>query len=446
MNDRISVFGLGKLGSAMLACFAHKGWQVIGVDIDEEVVRKVNQGESPVYEPGVGPLIRDNKARIKATLDCSYAIMETDISFIIVPTPSLANGSFTTQHVEAVVAEIGSVLRSKDRYHTVVVTSTVLPGDMMFIRELLERTSGKACGNTFGLCYNPDFIALGSIVRDFLNPDMVLIGESDRQAGDRLEKIHLKLVDGAPEVHRMNFYNAELTKIALNSYCTLKITFANTLAEFCENIPGGDADVVTAALGADSRIGHKYLKGGLSYGGPCFPRDNRAISHSARKFGSRTPLAEMTDTLNDYHRHQRLPEKLLGMLKQKNTNRLSVLGVTYKKDTSEVEESAALSIIRVLGKKGVKIKVYDPAGMANARRELAGFDADISYAENANRCLQGALVVFIASPWDEFGNLSRDDFTGNCGKDPIIFDAWNLCPLSGVPGLTYVKIGKAVRF
>ena len=244
------------------------------------------------------------------------------MSFVIVPTPSTKDGTFSTDYVEAVAAEMGSILRTKDAYHLIVITSTVLPGDMKQIQDLLERTSGKICAKDFGLCYNPDFIALGSVVRDFLNPDMILIGESDKKAGDALENIHKNLINNKPNIHRMSFYNAELTKIALNSYCTLKITFANTLAEICENMPGGNVDHVTDALGDDSRIGRKYLKGGLSYGGPCFPRDNRAFAKSAEKFGCNTPLAVRTDQINDYHRNERIPNKLLTILKKYKTNEL----------------------------------------------------------------------------------------------------------------------------
>jgi len=257
MKERLSVFGLGKLGCTMLACFASKGWQVIGMDVNKLSVDTINKGKSPIYEPGVNDLIVTYKDNISATIDTKFAIINSDVSFIIVPTPSTKDGTFSTDYVETVAAEIGSHLRTKDDYHLIVITSTVLPGDMKQIQDLLEKTSGKTFSTDFGLCYNPDFIALGSVVRDFLNPDMILIGESDKNAGNILENVHKSLINSTPKIHRMNFYNAELTKIALNSYCTLKITFANTLAEICENMPGGNVDQVTDALGDDSRIGRK---------------------------------------------------------------------------------------------------------------------------------------------------------------------------------------------
>ena len=441
MKERLSVFGLGKLGCTMLACFASKGWQVIGMDVNKLSVDTVNKGESPIYEPGVNELIGKYKDNISATNDTEYAVRNSDVSFVIVPTPSTKDGTFSTDYVETVAAEIGSHLRTKDDYHLVVITSTVLPGDMKQIQDLLEKTSGKTCSTDFGLCYNPDFIALGSVVRDFLNPDMILIGESDKKAGNILESVHKSLINSTPKIHRMNFYNAELTKIALNSYCTLKITFANTLAEICENMPGGNVDQVTDALGDDSRIGRKYLKGGLSYGGPCFPRDNRAFAKSAEKFGCTTPLSVRTDQINDYHRNERIPNKLLALMKEHKTNKLSILGLSYKTDTQLVEESAAISIINALIKKDVQLSIYDPAGMEEAKKEIIDFDK-IYFADSAKECLSGAKICFVATPWQEFKTLSKQDFLHTMTNKPVIFDGWNIYSFENDTDINYIRIGK----
>jgi UDPglucose 6-dehydrogenase len=441
MEEKISVFGLGKLGCTMLACFAHKGWEVVGMDINEEFVNIINDGKSPIYEPGVDELIKNNKSKISATTNVTEAIEKTDISFVIVPTPSTDMGYFSIKAVEAVVTEIGKALQTINRYHTVVITSTVLPGDMDVIVKLLEKTSGKKVIDDFGVCYNPDFIALGSVVRNFLNPDMILIGESDEKAGEKLHNIHKKLVDNSPNIHRMNFHNAELTKIALNSYCTLKITFANVLAEICENMPGGDVDAVTNALGDDTRIGHKYLKGGLSYGGPCFPRDNRAFAYSAKKFGVTNILATKTDEINDYNRNDRIPKKLLKVLKDKGAKEISVLGLTYKNDTTLVEESAAINIVKKLAKENVIVKVFDPAGMPAAKKELKEF-SNIIFCNTALECIENTSVCFVATPWQEFKELTETDFVSKM-KEPTIFDAWNLYSfVDNEEKIHYLRIGK----
>ena len=215
----ISVFGLGKLGATMMACYAHKKWKVIGVDINEDCVRKVNEGKTPVEEACVQQYLSENNDYIEATTDVAYAINNSDISFIIVPTPSKEDGSFSICCVEKVIKDIGKILKTKSLYHLIVVTSTVLPGDMAFLQGVLEKISGKKCGpDTFGLCYNPEFIALGRIVQDSLNPDMILIGQSDEKAGLVLENFQKDIVDNTPECYRMSYYNAEVTKIGLNAY------------------------------------------------------------------------------------------------------------------------------------------------------------------------------------------------------------------------------------
>lgn len=435
----LSVFGLGKLGCTMLACFAHKGWKVVGMDINEAFVNKVNEGYSPIYEPGVDAMMQANRERISATLDPKAAVEQSDVSFVIVPTPSTDLGFFTTKFVEMVAAEIGSVLRTKNKYHLIVITSTVLPGDMAHIVNLIERTSGKKCNIDFGVCYNPDFIALGTVVKNFLNPDMVLIGESDSKAGEMLFNIHHELVDNKPTIHRMNFYNAELTKIALNSYCTLKITFANTLAEICENLPGGNVDVVTNALGADSRIGHKYIKGGLSYGGPCFPRDNRAFAWAAARFGVNNVIALKTDEINDYHRNVRIPKKITELLRKNKGRKVSILGLTYKADTTLVEESAAISIVKALSKENVEIMAYDPAGMPEAEIAFTEYD-HIHFSQCIEDCIRNSDLCFIASPWGEFRKLKAEDFI-NLMNHPLVFDAWNMFDFNSESGIDYRRIG-----
>ena len=400
MHETISIFGLGKLGCTMLACFAEKQWKVIGVDINDKFVRDVNNGKSPIFEPGVDNLLKANKKRISATQDSKYAINNSSISFVIVPTPSLSDGSFSMKYVKSVIRELGKALRQKEEYHLVVITSTVLPGDSEELVILLETSSNKKCNKHFSVCYNPDFIALGNVVSDFLNPDMVLIGESDKKGGDILQNLHERLVDNNPTIHRMNFYNAELSKIALNSYCTLKITFANAIAEICENLPGGDADIVTNAIGDDQRIGRKYIKPGLAFGGPCFPRDNRAFSHAAAKFGVENTFAEKTDEINNYHKDIRIPHKIIEILKINKVNSLAILGLTYKNDTTLIEESAAISIIKTLSSFGIKLELYDPSGYDLAKIELSDIK-NIDYHISPKKCVTGQRVCFIATPWKE---------------------------------------------
>ena len=295
---RISVLGLGKLGAPLAACLASRGFTVIGVDVVPEVVACINEGRPPVQEPGLDDLITCCNGQLTATTDLRAAVMASEATFVVVPTPSEADGRFSIQFLLDACDKIGQSLRDKP-YHLVVITSTVMPGATGGpVQRRLEEVSGKRCGRDFGLCYNPEFIALGSVIRDMLNPDFILVGESDRRAGDLLGTVYDRLCEGKPPVRRMSFVNAELTKLALNTFVTTKISYANMLAQICERLEGGDVDVVTGALGLDSRVGGAYLKGGLAYGGPCFPRDNRALCGLAQDLGVKPLLGEATDATN----------------------------------------------------------------------------------------------------------------------------------------------------
>jgi len=252
----------------------------------------------------------------------------SDITFIIVPTPSGTDRLFSNKFVIAAVRSIGEALRAKSTRHVVVVTSTVMPGSTGGeIMAALEEASGLKVGPALGLAYNPEFIALGTVVRDMLRPDFILIGESDAQTGELLEGIYRRCCDNEPTIRRMGFVNAELTKISVNTYVTTKISYANMLAEMCDKLPGADVDVVSTAVGSDTRVGAKYIKGAIGYGGPCFPRDNKAFAALGRTLGVRCDLAEATDAIND-HQLQRL----IGAVQAHTTStkRVGILGLSYK--------------------------------------------------------------------------------------------------------------------
>ena len=422
MMNTVSVFGLGKLGFPMVACFASRGYRVIGYDVNQESIKAVNERKPNIYEPGLTELLQ-KPGELSAINDYRQAVTGSEATFIIVPTPSLADGSFSTKYAEAAAEQIAAGIKDKNTYHLVVLTSTVLPGATEDrIKTILEKVSGKKCGPDFGLCYSPEFIALGSVIRDFLSPDVILIGESDAKSGELLEEIYKNVCDNNPPVVRMSIRSAELAKISLNAYVTMKISFANTIAELCEHLPDGDAESVSRMLGFDSRIGRKYLSGALAYGGPCFPRDNKAFTFFARQIGCKARLAEATDTEN---RHQN--ERILAMVKKKlgdiRGKKIAVLGLTYKPETDVVEESAAVKIVDSLAKGGAEVSVYDPAGMVNGRKVLG--EKGISYATSVKECLKGVDFCILATPWPEFKSLKPEDFTYGMRR-PALLDCWRI--------------------
>ncbi len=416
----VSVIGLGKLGAPMVACFAAKGYTVIGVDVSARNVELIDQGRAPVLEPQLDELMRAHHERISATQDYSKAILGSDISFIIVPTPSDERGGFSTEYAQTAAACIGDALRQKNSWHLVVLTSTVLPGSTQRdILPVLEAHSGKKCGVDFGLCYNPEFIALGSVVRNIFNPDFILIGEFDSRSGATLEEFYQRIVDNGAPAARMNIVNAELTKISVNTFVTTKISYANMLAEVCECIPGCDVDTVTSAIGLDTRIGRKYLKGALGYGGPCFPRDNVAFSHMARLLGVEPTLAEATDSIN---RRQvpRLANLVLSHLPPRG--RVGILGLSYKPDTDVVEESQGLELACLLLERNVPVTLYDPLAMNNAKR-VVGDDA--VFATSLEECVRSADVIVITTPWPEFKEIRSAVLTHHSER-PVVLDCWRI--------------------
>jgi UDPglucose 6-dehydrogenase len=430
---KLSVIGLGKLGACTAVCLASRGFNIIGVDINNDCVDAINNSKAPVYEPGLQELIDSSRDRLKATMDYGKAIKESDITFLVVPTPSKDDGHFSDRYIQDALKQLSIALKSANKkYHLFVITSTVSPGttDEKLI-PLIESVSGKKLNKDFGVCYNPEFIALGSVIKDFLNPDLVLIGESNKIAGDKLEEIYSVVCETKPYIARMSIISAEITKISLNAYITMKISFANTLANICGAIPGANIDDITKALGSDKRISPYYLKGGLSYGGPCFPRDNSAFAAFAQKYKVDAKLAKTTDEVNRFQLNH-LVDLIFLNIPDKNNSAISVLGLSYKPKTTVIEESPAVKLIEELLKKDMEVIVYDPLAMDNAR---AFFGDRILYTSSARDCISHSSLCVITTQADEF-KLIDDSYIVN--NPTVIIDCWRMLDQS--------KLGKKVKY
>jgi UDPglucose 6-dehydrogenase len=441
MTLRACVIGLGKLGSPLAACLAAKGLTVIGVDNDPWKIEAINQQKPPVNEPGLGELLLQTQGRLTAVADVEEAIGQTDICFIVVSTPSDPAGGFSLRYVEPVCQAIGRSLAKKKTYHVVCLTSTVMPGTTGgAVREILEKASGKRVGADFGLCYSPEFIALGSVIRDFLNPDMLLIGESDPRAGDCLQALYGKVCENKPAVARMSFVNAEITKLAVNTYVTTKISYANMLARICEKLSGANVDVITSALGLDTRIGAKYLKGAVSYGGPCFPRDNLALAQLAQQLGVPPDLAQTVDRFN---RSQ--ISWLADLVQHKAKGTAGILGLTYKVGTDVVEEAAGFLLAKELSSRGVKVLAFDPAFENGSRGPaLAG----LCFASSALDCIQQSDVVVLATSWPQFNGITAEQWSRRGHQQPrTVIDCWRAVKfLHDEPGVEYLGLGMGEGF
>ena len=410
---KISVVGLGKLGAPMYATFAKKGFEVIGLDLNRDFVDALNAGRAPVIEPGLQDALDESRARHRATTDYAELVTNSDITFIIVPTPSGADKFFVNDYLINCLKTLGEALRHKAGRHTVVISSTVMPGSTGgVLRETLEVASGRSVGPQLGLCYNPEFIALGSVMRDMLRPDMILIGESDPQAGDELEAIYRATTESDPEFQRMNWVNAELAKIAVNTFVTTKISYANMLAELCDNLPDADCDAVTTAIGADSRIGRKYLKGAIGYAGPCFPRDNKAFVALGERLGVRCDLAKATDVIND-HQISRIVGAVEALAPA--DRRVAVLGLSYKPDTPVIEESQGVALCVELARSEFFVTASDPMAL-DAAAPVLGDAATLT--KDPEAAIAAAAVVVITTPWAQFRDLPPECFEGKMVVDP----------------------------
>jgi UDPglucose 6-dehydrogenase len=361
------------------------------------------------------------------------------VTFVVVPTPSNGSGGFSISYAEEAFHEIGRSLASKTDYHLVVLASTVLPGSTRYgLIPIIEAASGKVCGRDFGVCYSPEFIALGSVIRDFLYPDLTLIGEFDAQAGEVLQQCYAEITENSPPVRRMSLENAELAKIAMNAFVTTKITFANMLATLCERIPGGDVDAVSEALGLDHRIGRSYLSGGLGFGGPCFPRDNVALAYFARELDAADTLPGIVQSLNEV-RPDVLIERLQSFI-QPGT-RVAVLGLSYKPFSHVIEQSHSTKIIcRLLGR-GARVTAFDPLAGPAARDE---FGDSVRIANTIDECIQHAEIVLLTTPDPAFRNLTREEL-GCADKGAVFLDVWRMLDAELVTscGLRYMATGQS---
>jgi len=428
---KVAVFGLGKLGSPIAAVFAAKGHEVTGVDVNPRFVDAVSRGKAPVEETGLQALMDTLGGRLRATTDGAAAVAESDLTTLIVPTPSEPSGAFALDIILAAAEVVGRGLKERSDYSVVVIASTVLPGAME--REIIpaiEKASGKKRNVDFGICYSPEFVALGNVIHDMLNPDIILIGEGDERAGSVVETFYRSVVDNQSTFLHMNIVNAEVTKLSVNTYVTTKISFANMLADICERIPGADARVVTAAIGRDSRIGSKFILPGAAYGGPCFPRDNKALSFLAKSVGTRARLAETTDEVN---RDQSIRLVDMAARHRSTDGKVGILGLSYKPDAVIAEESAGYHLALGLIERNIPTIAFDPVAMDHARRSLGN---RIGYAASAEEVLSESDVVVLATPWKAFKDLAYR-------PGIIIIDCWRMLdPATLGRSVTYIALGQ----
>jgi len=426
MEKKISIVGLGKLGLCLGACLASKGIKITGIDNDKKCVDAIKSGRPLVEEPGLLPLLKRVRPQLDISSDYAQAIQNTDITLLVLPTPSLGNGEFDNRYLKTTLTTLASHLKSSDKaYHTFVIVSTVSPGsiDGQLI-PLIEKYSRRNLNSGFGVCYNPAFVALGSVIRDFMGPDLDLVGQSSEKTGSILIDFKKGLYNKAPYCARMSIASAEITKISLNSYITMKISFINTLADICLKIPQANIDHIATALGHDKRISPYYLKAGLSFGGPCFPRDNRAFAAFAKKNKIRPLLAQATDKINNDHTARIVKEIFKNLPAGCDT--VSVVGLSYKPRTTVLEGSTGITIVKSCLARHLKVVVYDIQAMPLVR-EL--FGNKIRYASCLAQCLDASHCWVFTSDSPSYNVVHQRPIK----KPTTIIDCWGSTrlPVSG---------------
>ncbi len=417
---KISVIGSGYVGLVTGACFAKLGNDVVLVDIDAERVAMINRGEAPFYEPGLEEILKEGLAqgKIEAITDTISSVKWADVVFICVQTPNAPDGSVDLTYIRAAAKSVGEGLREREGvgYPVVVVKSSVIPGTTEFVvRPILEDLSGKRAGVDFGVAMNPEFLREGAAVKDFLEPDRIVIGAMEGKARDVLSSLYSGF--NCPVLHT-NLVTGEMLKYASNAFLATKISFINEIANICGFVPGLDVLEVARGVGLDHRVNPQFLNAGIGFGGSCLPKDLRALVSFVENTGNYEPkLLKSVLEVNDFQplRLVGLAVRVLGSLSGK---RVSVLGLSFKPNTNDMREAPSIKIINRLLELGAEVVAYDPVAKETARRELGD---RIIYAETVEECLKGADCCFIVTEWEQFKNLEPGDFK-RLMKRPLIFD------------------------
>lgn len=435
---KLSIFGLGYVGTVTSACFARDGHEVIGVDINPHKVALLNDGKSPIVEEEIGEMVMENvrAGRLRATAEVHNAIMNTDISLICVGTPSNGNGSLSLHSVISVCRSIAQILRHKKEYHLIVLRSTVLPGTVnRIILPLMEQESGKKLGHGFGLCFNPEFLREGSSVKDFYAPPFTLIGARDRATAERAQELYKGL--DAP-LYLTSLEVAETIKYACNTYHALKIAFANEMGAYCKAL-GIDSHQVMEIFATDTKlnISKAYLRPGFAFGGSCLPKDLRALLYEAKIHDVALPVMQSILASNEIH-IQRAVEMITGLRKKK----VGLLGLSFKAGTDDLRESPLVKLTETLLGKGYELKIYDHdvslARLTGANKEY--IEKEIPHLscllqKSLEEVINFAEILIIGNSNPEFAKILERRH-----PDQIVVDLVRLLPDNGASQPNYLGI------
>ena len=415
---QVSIIGSGYVGTTVAACFAELGHDVVNIDVDPDIVATINNGDPPIHEDGLADLVAthagaEGTGRLRATTEYD-AVLDTDVTFLCLPTPQNEDGSIDLSIMEAGAEQLGDTLAQKPDWHSVVVKSTVVPGSTEdVITPVLETASGKTAGEEFGVGMNPEFLREGSAVHDFLDPDKVVLGADDERARDDMRAVFDPLIEQADApVVETDTRTAEMIKYANNGFLAAKVSLINDIGNICKEFRI-DAYDVAEAIGLDHRISEQFLRSGLGWGGSCFPKDTAAIRAAARDQDYDPLMLDAATELND-----RQPERLLSLMDRHvdvTDERVAVLGLAFKPGTDDVRNSRAIPVIDGLQNRNANVVAYDPV----AADEMQAHFPDITYADTASDALDDAAAALIVTDWPEITALD-DEF--DAMATPVVID------------------------
>ncbi len=437
MEYDVAFVGLGYVGLSSAVCFADRGINVLGVDIDTKKLGMIKRSNSPIHEKNINELLEKSIKKKKLSLSKELKdVAKAKIIFLTVGTPSRKDGSIDLKYINQASKNIAIAIKNVEQYFVIVVKSTVVPGTALRIVKNLEKYSGKKNSIDFGVVVNPEFLQEGNAINDSLKPDKIVLGiDSEKD-----KKIMLNLFK---KIYRKNLpivyttpSNAELIKYANNSLLATKISFMNYISRIAEQIPDGDVEEIKNAIGMDKRISESFLNAGLGFGGSCFPKDVKALIAFSKELNINSDILQSVLTINDtqFMSVFEVLNKELGALQGK---KISILGLSFKPETDDIRDAISLKIIKKLLDKKAIVRVYDPIANDNVR-DIYG--KSISYASNSESCIKGSECCIIVTEWKEFKSLEPKDFI-RLMKRPLIIDGRRIFSKKRFSKLEYRAIG-----
>jgi UDPglucose 6-dehydrogenase len=438
---KITIIGSGYVGLVTGACFADVGNEVLCLDVDEKKIRTLEAGGIPIYEPGLIEVVKRNSAagRLHFTTDVERAVRFGTVQCIAVGTPPGEDGSADLQHVLEAARNVG---RHMTEYRVVVDKSTVPVGTADKVREAIAAELAKRGVKVpFAVVSNPEFLKEGAAIEDFMRPDRVVVGSDDAQATQIMRTLYGPFQRNHERLFLMDVRSAELTKYAANAMLATRISFMNELANLAERL-GADIEEVRKGIGSDPRIGYQFLYAGIGYGGSCFPKDVKALIHTAANAGGTLPVLEAVERVNTEQKRV-LASKILSRFGKLSGRRIAVWGLAFKPNTDDMREAPSQVLIEELLSNGATVNAYDPVAMPAAKKAFAGMTG-VAYADSPLAALDGADALAVVTEWKEFRSPDFQAIRARL-KTPAIFDGRNLYDPDEMKraGLEYYPVGRA---